>query len=226
MVQAMLCKSSKNLGLVLFIVFLMTGHEITSANASPLDSKAELVRPVFTTSTGNNTVQLNKTTKLTLSEEFGDVVAAYSTLTPNICSVSPEGVVTGVHGGTCSILASISGSGRYLVPTSAVVILDVQELSPRNQNLNKASENMTRIVRRNGFFIITLDWDSRYSDKKVSLQLGIERSSGQISYRAIASLLLNSDGDGSITRKATYAKNLYLRALVNKQVMVTKKIQQ
>jgi len=184
-------------------------------------------RPVFTNSSGDNTVQLNKTTKLTLSGEVGEVVATYSTLTPSICSVSADGVVTGLFGGTCSILASITGSNNYPVTAPTVIVLLVQEPiseSAVGQNTQIATKNRMSVTRQNGSFVIKLNFDQKFQFKTVLLQIGIKNSSGKTTFKGVTSLLLNSKAEAIVTKRATYAKKIYFRALINKKTIVTKKI--
>lgn len=180
-------------------------------------STAEL-RPVFVTSTGNFTIQLNESVTIGLSGEGSERVTAYSTGTPSICSVSAEGVVTGVNGGTCSILASISGSNSYPDTTPAVLILEVSDPAPGG------SKKVLTVDRLNGRFSINLDFQPDMAKKRVQLQIGIKNSSGQINFKSISTLLLNDKGRGSVQRQATYAKGIYFRALVNKKIIVTKKV--
>jgi hypothetical protein len=199
---------------------------ISSSSEATSDTNPT-IRPIFTNSSGDNTVQLNKTTRLILSGEVGEGVATYSTLTPSTCSVSADGVVTGLFGGTCSILASITGSGKYPVTTPTVIVLLVQEpISPSaiGQETQIATKNRMSVTRQNGSFVIKLNFDQKFKYKTVSLEIGIRNSSGKIFYKGVSSLLLNSKGEATTTKSATYAKNIYFRALINKKTIVTKKV--
>ena len=200
---------------------------ISLCNASFLANADEAARPQFMTSSGGNTVQLNKTTKLTLTGEVGEAVASYSTMTPDICSVSADGEVTGLIGGTCLIQASITGSNNYLVTAPTVIVLSVEGATAPTAYASSSTSklrNRISVIRENGFFIFTLDLEEKYQNHNVLLQLGIKRSNGVITYRGVSSILLNSNSEATVTRRATYAKNLYLRALVGKRIVLTKKI--
>jgi len=221
----------------LLIVISVTTYQFDSAAqaeeiGNPGTSEAnnlanQKTRPVFTNSSGDNTVQLNKTTKLTLSGEVGEAVATYSTLTPSICSVSADGVVTGLFGGSCSILASITGSNNYPVTAPTVIVLVVQEpnsASAMGQDTQIATKNRMSVTRQNGSFVIKLNFDQKFKYQTVVLEIGIRNSRGKIFYKGISSLLLNSKGEATTTKSATYAKNIYFRALINKKTIVTKKV--
>lgn len=221
----------------LLIVLSVTIYQFDSAAqaeeiGSPATNEAnnlanQNTRPVFTNSSGDNTVQLNKRTKLTLSGEVGEAVATYSTLTPSICSVSADGVVTGLFGGTCSILASITGSNNYPVTAPTVIVLVVEEpisASVMGQDAQIATKNRMSVTRRNGTFVIKLNFDQKFQFKTVSLQIGIKNSSGKTTFKGVTSLLLNSKAEATVIKRATYAKNIYFRALVNKKTIVTKKV--
>ena len=221
--QRMSFKISRIIASVLTIVAALVGELTFPALGA---SSFTPSRPIFTTDSGSNVVQLNKTARLTLSAEGGAVVAAYSTMTPDICSVSADGVVTGIHGGTCSILASITGSDNYLVTTPTVIILTVED--PAAAQVAKSSSNKTErslvVARRSGKFNISLVLGPNHKFKEVQLQIGIRNSLGRISYKGISNLILDNQGKASITRNATYAKNIYIRALMDKKVILTKKI--
>lgn len=208
------------------IVIVIIGQMSTSANAFDGSSNNALSHLKFTTSSGKTLVQLNGTTKLIHSAEGGEVVASYSTMTPDNCSVSDDGVVTGLHGGTCSILASIAGSNSHSATTPTVIILSVADRIEDETRVDtpKRAANSMSIFRKNGEFIIGLNLDSTFRNKKVQLEIGLGNSAGKVSFRKAASLLLNSQGDGVTIRKATYAKNIYFRALVNNKVILTKKM--
>lgn len=221
----------------LLIVLSVTIYQFDSAAqaeeiGSPATNEAnnlanQNTRPVFTNSSGDNTVQLNKRTKLTLSGEVGEAVATYSTLTPSICSVSADGVVTGLFGGTCSILASITGSNNYPVTAPTVIVLVVEEpisASVMGQDAQIATKNRMSVTRRNGTFVIKLNFDQKFKYQTVVLEIGIRNSRGKIFYKGISSLLLNAKGEAATTKSATYAKSIYFRALVNKKTIVTKKV--
>lgn len=221
----------------LLIVLSVTIYQFDSAAqaeeiGSPATNEAnnlanQNTRPVFTNSSGDNTVQLNKRTKLTLSGEVGEAVATYSTLTPSICSVSADGVVTGLFGGTCSILASITGSNNYPVTAPTVIVLVVEEpisASVMGQDAQIATKNRMSVTRQNGTFVIKLNFDQKFKYQTVVLEIGIRNSRGKIFYKGISSLLLNAKGEAATTKSATYAKSIYFRALVNKKTIVTKKV--
>ena len=221
----------------LLIVLSVTIYQFDSAAqaeeiGSPATNEAnnlanQNTRPVFTNSSGDNTVQLNKRTKLTLSGEVGEAVATYSTLTPSICSVSADGVVTGLFGGTCSILASITGSNNYPVTAPTVIVLVVEEpisASVMGQDAQIATKNRMSVTRQNGTFVIKLNFDQKFKYQTVVLEIGIRNSRGKIFYKGISSLLLNAKGEAATTKSATYAKSIYFRALINKKTIVTKKV--
>ena len=221
----------------LLIVLLVTiyqfdsaaqAEEIGTSGASEANNLAnQNTRPVFTNSSGDNTVQLNKRTKLTLSSEVGEGVATYSTLTPSICSVSADGVVTGLFGGSCSILASITGSNNYPVTAPTVIVLVVQEpnsASAMGQDTQIATKNRMSVTRQNGSFVIKLNFDQKFQFRTVSLQIGIKNSNGKTMFKGVTSLLLNSKAEATVTKRATYAKNIYFRVLINKKTIVTKKV--
>ena len=202
-----------------------------AANGAPIDlldtnnSSRKLSRPVFTTSSGSTLIQLNKPIKLILSAEGREAIATYSTKTPDICSVSTEGVVLGLNGGTCSILASITGSNSYPGATPTVIVLIVDDVKTELATITpkKAEQNVMTVSRENGNFIIKLNLISSFKFQKANLQIGLRNSLGKLSYRGVKSITLNSEGDGSITQNATYAKTIYFRAIVNNKVVITKK---
>lgn len=133
MVQRVSFNISRITASVLIIAAALTGQLIIPALAT---SSFTPSRPIFSTDSGSNVVQLNMTARLTLSAEGGAEIAAYSTMTPSVCSVSADGVVTGIHGGTCSILASITGSNSYPVTTPTVIILTVEDSAvPHTQKI-------------------------------------------------------------------------------------------
>lgn len=204
------------------------GNKAVSApvnSLKPHNSSRELFRPVFTTSSGGTLIQLNKPIKLILSAEGREAIATYSTKTPDICSVSTEGVVLGLNGGTCSILASITGSNSYPGATPTVIVLTVDDVKTELATITprKAEQNVMTVSRENGNFIIKLNLISSFKFQKANLQIGLRNSLGKLSYRGVKSITLNSEGDGSITQNATYAKTIYFRAIVNNKVVITKK---
>lgn len=210
----------------IFASFLLV-MSISLCNSSFFANAEEAARPQFMTSSGSNTVQLNKTTKLTLTGEVGEAVATYSTMTPDICLVSADGEVTGLIGGTCLIQASITGSNNYPVTAPTVVVLSVEgSTAPTTYAGSDTSKlrNRVSVIRQNGSFTFTFNLEEKYKNQNVRLQIGIKRSNGAISYRGISSILLNSKSEATVTRRATYAKNLYIRALVGKKIVLIKKI--
>lgn len=221
----MLVKHSKYITVSIGITSLLCSFFCSAAIAS--DSTDALTRPIFTTSSGSNTVVLNESTRLTLSGEAGAGVATYSTMTPAICSVSADGVVTGLIGGTCSILASISGSNNFLVTTPAVIVLNIEEpLSLNSRAVIKQApiKPAMSVTRENGAFVVNLKFNPENKFKKVLLQIGIRNSMGKINYKGVSSLLLDEQGTATVTKRATYAKSIYFRALIKKKVIVTKKV--
>ena len=73
------------------------------------------------------TIQLRKTTQLGTSGGSGIGNLTYSTTTPTICSVTVDGLVTGVAAGTCSITATKAASGYFLAATSVAVVLTMSD---------------------------------------------------------------------------------------------------
>lgn len=221
----MLVKHLKYITVSIGITSLLFSLNSSAAIAS--DSMDTLTRPIFTTSSGSNTVQLNESTRLTLSSDTGAGVATYSTMTPAICSVSADGVVTGLIGGTCSILASITGSNNFPVTTPAVIVLNIEEPLPINsQTVTKQApiKPAMSVTRENGAFVVSLKFNQENKFKRVLLQIGIRNSMGKINYKGVSSLLLDAQGTATVMKRATYAKGIYFRALIKKKVIVTKKV--
>lgn len=211
------------LQLLIIIAFLSTTIFTGNAQGSVFNSN---IRPGFATSSGENKVQLNKSIKLSLSAEGGTGIATYSTMTPDICSVSAEGVVTGLHGGTCSILASTAGSDNYPVTTPSVIVLEVLPNDISGEKSMEAAKSLPElnVLRRNSEFIFTLNLGPSYKNKVAQIQVGIRNSLGRLNFQTISSTLLDSNGSSRLVEQATYAKNLYIRTVVNKKVIVTRKI--
>jgi len=221
----MLVKHLKYITVSIGITSLLFSLNSSAAIAS--DSMDTLTRPIFTTSSGSNTVQLNESTRLTLSSDTGAGVATYSTMTPAICSVSADGVVTGLIGGTCSILASITGSNNFPVTTPAVIVLNIEEPLPINSQIvtkQAPIKPAMSVTRQNGAFVVSLKFNQENKFKRVLLQIGIRNSMGKINYKGVSSLLLDAQGTATVMKRATYAKGIYFRALIKKKVIVTKKV--
>lgn len=221
----MLVKHLKYIAVSIGLTFLLCSFNSSAAIAS--DSMDTLTRPIFTTSSGSNTVKLNEPTRLTLSGEAGAGVATYSTMTPTVCSVSADGVVTGLIGGTCSILASIAGSNNFPVTAPAVIVLNIEEPLPINsQTVTKQApiKPAMSVTRQNGAFVVSLKFNQENKFKKVLLQIGIRNSMGKINYKGVSSLLLDAQGTATVMKRATYAKGIYFRALIKNKVIVTKKV--
>ncbi len=221
----MLVKHLKYIAVSIGITSLLFSLNSSAAIAS--DSMDTLTRPIFTTSSGSNTVQLNESTRLTLSSDTGAGVATYSTMTPAICSVSADGVVTGLIGGTCSILASITGSNNFPVTAPAVIVLNIEDPLPKNsQTVTKQApiKPAMSVTRQNGAFVVSLKFNQENKFKKVLLQIGIRNSMGKINYKGVSSLLLDAQGTATVMKRATYAKGIYFRALIKNKVIVTKKV--
>jgi len=221
----MLVKHLKYFAVSIGFTFLLCFFYSSTAIASnPTDT---LTRPIFTTSSGSNTVKLNESTRLTLSGEAGAGVATYSTMTPTVCSVSADGVVTGLIGGTCSILASITGSNNFPVTTPAVIVLIVEDpilLATEDITTQVPSNPVMSVKRERGAFVVNLDFQKKNQFKNVLLQIGIKNSMGKIHYKGFSSLLLDAQGEATVMKRATYAKEIYFRALMNKKVIAFKKI--
>ncbi len=99
----------------------------TSTGGSGGISVTYLSQPSVSIASAESTIQLTKTTKLTITGGAGSGVVTYSTTTPEICSVTSEGVVTGLKAGTCNVRATKSASGTYLEANTPYITVTVSD---------------------------------------------------------------------------------------------------
>ena len=72
-------------------------------------------------------LQIHETTSMSAVGGSGVGVNQFRTTTPGLCSVTADGVVTGIAAGTCLVTASKVGSGRYAAATSAAMAIVISE---------------------------------------------------------------------------------------------------
>jgi hypothetical protein len=72
-------------------------------------------------------VQLGETATMSTSGGSGDGAVSYLTTTPELCSVTSAGVITGIAAGSCLVTATKAVSGNYFAAISAVVAVTISD---------------------------------------------------------------------------------------------------
>ena len=114
------------------------------------------------------------------------------------------------------LVAATAGVGAGAAAVAAAVAVPLE--------LSDASNPVMSVKRERGAFVVNLDFQKKNQFKNVLLQIGIKNSMGKIHYKGFSSLLLDAQGEATVMKRATYAKEIYFRALMNKKVIAFKKI--
>ena len=72
-------------------------------------------------------MQLGETASMLTSGGSGDGLVSYITTSPDVCSVTADGVVTALSAGSCLVTATKAVSGNYFVAVSAVVAITISD---------------------------------------------------------------------------------------------------
>jgi len=102
------------------------GGSVSSGGAGG-SASTNLSQPSVLIAPAQTLIQLTKTTQLTVTGGAGSGAVTYQSITPEICSVTNDGVVTGLKAGECKVRVTKAASGTYLEANSPYITITISD---------------------------------------------------------------------------------------------------
>ena len=122
------------------------GGGFVSSGGAGGSAPTNLSQPSVLIAPAQTLIQLNQTTQLTVTGGAGSGAMNYQSITPEICSVTNDGVVTGLQAGECKVRVTKAASGVYLEANSPYITITISDSEKKAADEAAAKAEAERLV--------------------------------------------------------------------------------
>jgi hypothetical protein len=150
---------------------------------------------------------------------------SYFSRTPEICSISASGLVTGLKAGKCLVSARKAPSGIYANAISSAISIAVQEkplltLHDSNDPNHLIAHYELSYTELKNSTRVHVNLCEEGAGQVATLEIGSKSSTGKVTYKVVGTQVLDSKGTTTFTMHAILKNGQILRVKAEGKVQI------